>query len=63
MVLFIVFLTVALVGLILYTTPLTIFFKFETLNVKQLLMSIFIGFISVIWFEFVKIFRRAKQLS
>ena len=63
MVLFIVFLTVALVGLILYTTPLTIFFKFETLNVIQLSISTFIGFISVIWFEFVKFFRRAKQLS
>lgn len=60
LVLFIVFFTIALVGLILYIKPLSAFFEFETLNSSQLLISISIGFISVIWYEIVKIIKRAK---
>src|SRR5690606_18331203 len=62
MVLFIVFITIALVGLILYVNPLTVFFEFETLNFYQLLISIIIGFISVIWFEIVKTIKRVKHI-
>jgi Ca2+-transporting ATPase len=58
MVLFIVFVTIAIVGLILFVNPLTAFFEFETLNVIQLLICIIIGFLSVIWFEIVKIIKR-----
>lgn len=61
MVLFIVFITIALVGLILFVNPLTAFFEFEILNSSQLLISISIGFISVIWFEIVKIIKRVKH--
>ncbi|MEQ5791758.1 cation-translocating P-type ATPase [Muricauda sp. NFXS6] len=60
MVLFIVFITIALVGFILYVNPLTVFFEFETLNSYQLLISVSIGFISVIWYEIVKIIKRLK---
>lgn len=60
MVLFIVFITITLVGLILYVKPLTAFFEFETLNLNQLLMCITIGFVSVIWYEIIKIIKRAK---
>ena len=60
MVLFIIFLTIAIVGLILYVKPLTSFFEFETLNFLQLLTCIAIGFISVIWFEIVKLIKRVK---
>lgn len=60
MILFIVFITVALLGLILYVRPLTAFFEFETLNSYQILISISIGFISVIWFEIVKVIKRIK---
>ena len=60
MVLFIVFIKIALVGLILYINPLTVFFEFETLNLYQLFTSILIGFISVIWFEIVKGIKRLK---
>lgn len=60
MVLFIILTTIALVGLMLYVNPLTSFFEFESLNLKQLLLSVLIGFISVIWFELVKIFKRIK---
>ncbi|MDP3927716.1 MAG: cation-translocating P-type ATPase, partial [Bacteroidota bacterium] len=62
MVLYIIFITIALVGLILYVNPLTAFFDFESLNLNQLLISISIGFISVIWFEIVKIFKRLKKV-
>lgn len=58
MVLYIVFITITLVGFILYIKPLTSFFEFETLNWLQLLTSVTIGFVSVIWFEIVKIFKR-----
>ncbi len=58
MVLFIVFFTITIVGLIFYVNPLTQFFEFETLNLYQLLTSISIGFISVIWFEMVKAIKR-----
>jgi Ca2+-transporting ATPase len=62
MVLFIVFITIALVCLILYVKPLSTFFEFETLNLYQLLTSIIIGFISVIWYEIVKAIKRVKYI-
>jgi Ca2+-transporting ATPase len=60
MVIFIIFTTIAIVGLILYIKPLTSFFEFETLNLLQLLTCIVVGFISVIWFEIVKLMNRAN---
>lgn len=62
MVLFIVFITIALVGFILYIPPLTTFFEFETLSLNQLLICVVIGFISVIWYELVKVFKRMSYL-
>ncbi|WP_339751529.1 cation-translocating P-type ATPase [Algoriphagus aquimarinus] len=61
LVLYIVFITIALVGLILYVTPLTTFFKFETLTLTQLVFCIGIGFISTSWFELLKLTKRIKQ--
>ncbi|MEB2784129.1 cation-translocating P-type ATPase C-terminal domain-containing protein [Algoriphagus persicinus] len=61
LVLFIVFITIAIVGLILYVNPLTAFFKFETLNLMQLSICIAIGFISTIWFELLKLAKRIRQ--
>ena len=60
MVLYIVCISIALVGLILYVNPLTAFFAFGTMTIPQLLTSISIGFVSVIWFEIVKMFKRVK---
>ena len=62
MVLFIIFITITIVGLIIYIKPLTIFFEFETLNSLQLLTCLAIGFISVIWFEIVKLIKRVKRI-
>lgn len=61
MVLFIVFITITLIALMLYIKPLTSFFEFETLTLMQLTTCIVIGFVSVIWFEIVKIFKRKKK--
>jgi len=62
MVLFIVFFTIGLMGAILYIRPVTIFFEFETLNSSQLLTSIAIGFVSVIWFEIIKLVNKTKKV-
>jgi Ca2+-transporting ATPase len=62
LVLFIVFITIVLVGLIIYIKPLSAFFEFETLNSSQLLISIAIGFISVFWYEIVKIIKRVRHI-
>jgi Ca2+-transporting ATPase len=61
MVLFIVFFTIVLMGVILYIRPVTLFFEFETLNSSQLLTSIAIGFVSVIWFEIIKLVNKTKK--
>jgi P-type Ca2+ transporter type 2C len=60
MVLYIIFITIAIVGLILYVKPLTSFFEFETLQMTQLLICLAVGFASVIWFEFAKLVKRMK---
>jgi P-type Ca2+ transporter type 2C len=37
-----------------------IYFEFEKLNLFQLLIAFATGFVSVIWFEIVKIFYRKR---
>lgn len=56
----IICITLVLVGLLIYVAPLAKFFGFETLNISQLLICLAIGFLSVIWFEVVKGFKRKK---
>jgi Ca2+-transporting ATPase len=53
--------TVTLTGLMLYVKPVLQFFKFEGLNLYQLLLCLGIGFVSVIWYELVKIETRLKN--
>ncbi|MBX2946680.1 MAG: cation-translocating P-type ATPase [Cyclobacteriaceae bacterium] len=57
----IIILTLMLSGLILYVPPLTSFFEFERLAVQQILFSITVGFLSVIWFEALKWRKRKKN--
>ncbi|WP_368662391.1 HAD-IC family P-type ATPase [Zobellia laminariae] len=52
--------TVALAALLLFIPPLTDFFEFNTLSVNQLLVSLFAGSISVLWYEAVKWGKRTK---
>jgi Ca2+-transporting ATPase len=61
LVLYIIFITIAIVGLLLFVKPLANFFQFERLNYIQLLFCILIGFISVVWFEMVKLVKRIKD--
>jgi Ca2+-transporting ATPase len=61
MVLYIILITVGIVGLIFYIKPLTSFFEFETLNLFQLCICVGIGFVSVIWFEIVKWIKRSSK--
>ena len=53
--------TILISGTILYISPLTSFFGFKQPNLVQLSLSISIGFLSVIWYEFVKWRKRAKN--
>ena len=61
LILLIIATTITITGLLLYVPPLTKFFEFDTLNMPQLFFCIAIGFISVIWFEFVKLKSRLKS--
>lgn len=61
MVFFIIFITIAIVGLILYIDPLTTFFEFEALNIEQLFICVSTGFIIVIWFEIAKLIKRTQS--
>ncbi len=54
----IISITIAITGLLLYIKPLTKFFQFEHLEINQLLIAIGIGIVSVIWYEFVKLWKR-----
>jgi P-type Ca2+ transporter type 2C len=54
LVLWVIGVTIAITGLLIYIHPLAIFFEFEPLNFAQLGMSIGVGFLSVIWIELVK---------
>ena len=60
MVLLIIFITIAIVALMLFVHPFTVFFQFETPSMGQLLMAVGVGFVAVIWFEIVKLIKRAK---
>lgn len=58
MVLYIIVITIAILCLQLLLPPLTEFFGFERLTIQQLLICVLSGFISVIWFEAVKLIRK-----
>ncbi|UTA67959.1 cation-translocating P-type ATPase [Emticicia sp. 21SJ11W-3] len=61
LVLFIVSVTSFMVILMLYLKPVTVFFGFQSLNAYQLMLAMLTGFISVIWFEIVKWFKRMSK--
>ena len=54
--------TTGIVAMLLFVPALTKFFDFERLSLVQLLISISIGFISVIWYEVVKWRQRYKSV-
>jgi Ca2+-transporting ATPase len=60
LILLIIGITIAITGLLLYVPPLTAFFEFDRLDAQQLLSSVAIGFLAVMWYESVKIGTRLK---
>ncbi len=52
--------TIGLTALLLLIPPFTRFFKFDMINSFQLMLSMTTGCLSVIWFEFVKVFKRSS---
>ncbi|WP_300485815.1 cation-translocating P-type ATPase [Flavobacterium sp.] len=57
----IILLTLVLLGMMLFIPPLTSFFEFEKLPLQSLALSSAVGFLSVIWFELVKGWKRSKE--
>lgn len=60
---FIIGSTVLITVLLLFVEPFNQFFQFEILRLSLLLISIGMGFLSVIWFEVIKWFKRKKMIS
>jgi len=52
--------TIGITALLLFVGPFTKFFAFELLSLKQIGITVFIGFLSVIWYEGVKWRSRLK---
>ena len=62
LVLLIISITIILSAVLIYWPPLNQFFQFQALNLHDLLLAIFLGFIAVFWFEPVKWFYRRQNL-
>jgi P-type Ca2+ transporter type 2C len=60
LVLLIIGITMAITGSLLYIRPMSHFFLFESPDWLQLLISAGVGFLSVIWYEFVKWGKRIR---
>lgn len=59
----IIFLTIGIVAMMLFVQPVTDFFEFQQPEWQQLFLAASIGYVSVGWFELVKLFQRnAKKL-
>jgi Ca2+-transporting ATPase len=52
--------TILIVAVMIYIEPLAAFFGFEPLHSSQLLTCCSVGFLSVIWYEMVKLIKRIK---
>ncbi len=57
----IISITLILSGLLLVVSPLTRFFKFETLTLKQVAISFVVGMVSVMWYELAKWIKRSRR--
>jgi Ca2+-transporting ATPase len=55
--------TLFITASLLFIPPFTRFFQFSSLNFEQLILSLFIGLISVIWYEIVKWYTRKNTNS
>jgi Ca2+-transporting ATPase len=55
--------TVLITSLLLITPVFRRFFQFESVAFLQIGFSVLIGFVSVVWIEIFKFFRRRKEKS
>jgi Ca2+-transporting ATPase len=61
LVLLIIGLTILITALLLFVPVFSHFFQFETVSGSQIGLSIFVGFLSVLWIEIYKWFKRRKH--
>ena len=61
LVLLVISITIVITGLLIFVAPLAKFFLFEPLNFAQLLISVGMGFIFVIWYELIKWWIRKRK--
>ncbi len=61
LVLLIIAITILITGLLLFIPAFTRFFQFTKISISELFLCIGIGFVSVIWYEVVKIKTRLKE--
>ncbi|MBC7759079.1 MAG: cation-translocating P-type ATPase [Phormidesmis sp. FL-bin-119] len=54
LILYIIGTTVIITGVLVFIEPISGFFELQPLSISQLLISISVGFLSVIWFELIK---------
>lgn len=59
----IIFITAGITALLLLLEPFQNLFQFEKLTGWQVVTGVSTGFISVIWFEIVKYFKRRKSVQ
>lgn len=62
LILLIIAITIAITGLLIFVPVFARFFGFEMLNLSQILICIVVGFVAVIWYEFVKLKARQKSV-
>jgi P-type Ca2+ transporter type 2C len=61
LVILIIGITLLITGLLLFVPPLTRFFDFATIVTQDLLFSVCAGFVSVIWYEGIKMYKRSRK--
>lgn len=61
LVLFVISFTIVFVTMMVYVKPISTFFKFEALNYFQSGFCIILGFLCVIWYEFIKYIKRKER--
>jgi Ca2+-transporting ATPase len=61
LVIWIIGITLAITAALIYIPVFSHFFEFQVLDIRQTLVAGLIGFVSVIWFEFIKWYQRLNN--
>lgn len=57
----IILITALLTASFILIKPVSVFFKFTALSLEQTWISVFVGAVSVLWFELLKLYRQQKE--